>query len=142
MKLENVVNEFSQCNKCGLCLANCPISKELLLEKFSPRGRVQLARYYSQDGLELSNNYREIFARCLLCGACSVTCPSGVDLKQVFLRMREEITRYRGLHPDMKSLVHSLGECHNISEEDNEERGDWRDDLREIPDHRYEKEKA
>jgi heterodisulfide reductase subunit D len=142
MKLENIVDEFSQCNKCGLCLANCPISKELLLEKFSPRGRIQLARYYSQDGLKLSDNYREIFARCLLCGACTVTCPSGVDLKRVFLRMRKEIAEGRGLHPNMERLVDSLGECHNISEEDNEERGDWRDDVREIPDHRYEKEMA
>jgi heterodisulfide reductase subunit D len=142
MTLENMVDEFSQCNKCGLCLANCPVCKELLLEKFSPRGKIQLARYYSQGALEISDHYRDIFSKCLLCGACTVTCPSGVDLKQVFLRMREEIAKDRGLDPNMERLVDSLREYHNISEEDNEERGDWRDDLREIPDHQYVKERA
>jgi len=49
--------------------------------------------------LELSDPVRDIFAKCLLCGACNVTCPSGVDLKKVFLGMREEIAERRGFTP-------------------------------------------
>lgn len=142
MTLNNIAEEFDQCIKCGLCLASCPVCEELLLEKYTPRGKIQLARYYSQGDLELSDHYREIFARCLLCGACSVTCPSGVDLKKVFVNMREQIADKRGLHPTMEGLVKSLVAQHNISEEDNEERGEWRDFLKEVPEHMYEKERA
>jgi heterodisulfide reductase subunit D len=139
---ESIAHEFDQCIKCGLCMATCPVCKELLLEKYTPRGKIQLARYYSQGGLDLSDHYRDIFAKCLLCGACVVTCPSGVDLNKVFLGMREEITRRKGLHPKMEEVVRSLVVHHNISNEDNAERGGWRDFLRELPDHRYQKDGA
>ena len=135
MKLDILSKEFDQCIKCGLCLANCPVCKELLLEKYTPRGKIQLAKHYGQGDIDLSDHYRDIFARCLLCGACSVTCPSGVDLKKVFVSMREQIASERGLHPNMEELVKSLIESHNISDEDNLERGEWRDFLNELPAH-------
>ena len=142
MTLNNIAEEFEQCIKCGLCMATCPVCKELLLEKYTPRGKIQLARYYTKGELKPSDHAREIFAKCLLCRACSVTCPSGVDLQKVFTEMREEITRSRGPHPMMEKAVQSLVENHNISDEDNEERGDWRDDLKDLPDHMYEKDRA
>lgn len=142
MILDDIANEFDQCIKCGLCLANCPVCKLLFLEKYTPRGKVQLAKRYAAGDLEISDQYRDIFARCLLCGACTATCPSGVDQKAVFLAMREEIVKKRGLHPNVKPAVASLIENHNISDEDNEERGDWRDDIKDLPDHMYEKERA
>ena len=123
-------------------MATCPVNKELLLEKYAPRGKIQLARFYGQGELDLSDQYREIFARCLLCGSCSVSCPSGVDLNKVFVSMREEIVRKRGHHPKVEPVVESLLENHNISDEDNSERGDWRDDLKKLPDHMYEKDSA
>jgi heterodisulfide reductase subunit D len=137
-----IAEEFDQCIKCGLCLATCPVYKELLLEKYTPRGKIQLARYYSQGDLELSDHYRDIFAKCLLCGACSVTCPSGVNLKKVFLSVRDQVAHKRGLHPMMERVVQSLATNHNISDEDNEERGEWRELLKSVPDHLYEKDRA
>lgn len=142
MTLITIAEEFDQCIKCGLCLATCPVYKELLLEKYTPRGKIQLARYYSQGDLELSDHYRDIFAKCLLCGACSVTCPSGVDLKKVFLNVRDQVAHKRGLHPMMERVVQSLVTNHNISDEDNEERGEWREFLKNVPDHLYEKDRA
>jgi heterodisulfide reductase subunit D len=142
MILNEIANEFDQCIKCGLCLANCPVCKTLFFEKYTPRGKVQLAKRYAAGDLEISDHYRDIFARCLLCGACTVTCPSGVDQKVVFLKMREEIVKKQGLHPNVKAAVTSLSANHNISDEDNSERGDWRDDIRDLPRHMYEKEQT
>jgi len=142
MILNEIGNEFDQCIKCGLCLATCPVGKALFLEKYTPRGKVQLAKRYAVGDLEISKQYRDIFARCLLCGACTVTCPSGVDQKKVFLAMREEIVKKQGLHPKVEAAVKSLLANHNISDEDNAERGDWRDDIRDLPGHMYEKERA
>jgi heterodisulfide reductase subunit D len=142
MILDEIAEEFDQCIKCGLCQATCPVCKELFLEKYTPRGKVQLARYYGKGELDLSDHFRDIFARCLLCGSCSVTCPSGVDLKRIFLRMRREIAEKRGLHPAMKEAVKAVSSKRNISSEDNLERAEWRDSLKSIPDHSYEKDKA
>ena len=142
MTLNTITEEFDQCIKCGLCLATCPVYKELLLEKYTPRGKIQLARYHSQGDLDLSDHYRDIFAKCLLCGACCVTCPSGVDLKKVFLSVRDQVAHKRGLHPMMERVVQSLITNHNISDEDNEERGEWREFLKNVPDHLYEKDRA
>ena len=142
MIAETIANEFNQCNKCGLCVAACPVCRELFLEKYSPRGKIQLARFYSQGTLELSDRYRDIFSKCLLCGACSVACPSGVDLSKVFLGMREEIAAARGFQPTTERLIKSLQEHFNISGEDNAERGEWLDDLEDIPDNLIGKDRA
>lgn len=139
---KNIAEEFFQCNKCGLCAATCPIGKELLLEKYTPRGKIQLARYYNQGELDLSDHCREVFAKCLLCGACVTTCPSGVELNKVFISLREEITKKIGVHPAMEKVVQSLVVHHNISDEDNSERGEWRDFLKNLPGHRYQRDKA
>lgn len=142
MQMDLISTEFDQCIKCGLCLANCPVNHELFLEKYTPRGKVQLARRHGRGGIPLSDHYRDIFARCLLCGACSATCPSGVNLTRVFTHMRKEITERKGIFPAMKPAVDSLMTYHNISNEDNDERGDWREDMKEVPLHQYRKSKA
>jgi heterodisulfide reductase subunit D len=142
MIADKLAHEFEQCIKCGLCLATCPACKELLLEKYTPRGKVQLARFYSRGELELSDHYRDIYAKCLLCGACAATCPSGVDLKTVFLEMREKIADAKGIHPMVASAVKALAESRNISGEENVERGDWKEALRGVPEEVFAKEKA
>ena len=142
MVLNHIAGEFDQCIKCGLCQATCPVCKELLLEKYTPRGRVQLAKCYSRGDLNLSSHFRDIFARCLLCGACSVTCPSGVDLKKVFTEMRAEIGRETGLHPSMQEMVRSISAKHNISGEDNAERAEWIAQVKDVPEHTYQKNRA
>lgn len=142
MDLNLISAEFDQCIKCGLCLATCPVNHELVLEKYTPRGKIQLARRYDRGDFAVSDHYRDIFAKCLLCGACNVTCPSGVDLTKVFTHMRNEIAAEKGIHPQMDPAVQSLLQHHNISREDNEERGDWREDMDDLPDHQYEKDQA
>lgn len=142
MKLEHIAEEFDQCIKCGLCLATCPVGKELFLEKYTPRGKIQLAKFYGRESLDLSAHCRDIFAKCLLCGSCSVTCPSGVDLNKVFVSMRERIADRRGFHPRVRQALDSLLENHNISEDANQERGEWREDMRDLPADMYEKDRA
>ncbi len=142
MELGLIASEFDQCIKCGLCLANCPVNHALFLEKYTPRGKIQLARRYGKDEAVITDHYRDVFYKCLLCGACNVTCPSGVDLTEVFRHMRREICQQKGLLPAMKPAVDSLATHRNISREENEERGEWREDISDIPGHQYEKEKA
>ena len=142
MEMGLISSEFDQCIKCGLCLANCPVNHELFLEKYTPRGKIQLARRFALGEAAITDHYRDIFARCLLCGACSVTCPSGVNLTTVFTHMRKEITEKKGVSSSMKPAVDSLMMHHNISREENDERGDWLEDMSDLPDRGYRKDRA
>ena len=143
MEMGLISSEFDQCIKCGLCLANCPVNHELFLEKYTPRGKIQLARRFALGEAVITDHYRDIFARCLLCGACSVTCPSGVNLTTVFTHMRKEITEKKGVSSSMKPAVDSLMMHHNISREENDERGDWLEDMSDLPDYTgYRKDRA
>lgn len=139
---KEVADELSQCNKCGLCLATCPMAKELFLEKYTPRGKIQLSKYYSQGELDLTTHYQDIFAKCLLCKACVVTCPSGIDLNEIFIDMREEIAKKKGVHPKMEGVVQSLLGYHNISKEDNSKRVEWKDSMDDFPEHLFKKQRA
>jgi heterodisulfide reductase subunit D len=65
-----------------------------------------------------------------------------VELNKVFVSLREEITKKIGVHPMMERGVQSLVVHHNISGEDNSERGEWTDFLKNLPDHKYQKNKA
>jgi heterodisulfide reductase subunit D len=48
-----------------------------------------------------------------------------------------------GLYPEIAERVaRYIEESHNISNEDNEERGDWRDLFRDMPEHHFEKDRA
>ncbi|MCU0596721.1 MAG: (Fe-S)-binding protein [Desulfobacterota bacterium] len=139
---DNDFEGFDRCAKCGICLAQCPVYKESLLEKASPRGKIQLAKFYKEGRMSLSEGYRGIFGQCLLCGACATVCPSGMKAHEIVLRIREEIVGVRGFDDKGSRLVSSILQSHNISEEDNEERGEWREELKDLPGHRYEKERA
>ena len=71
--------EVDRCGRCGLCLAVCPVYSQLILERYSPRGKVQLAKFYEKGDLALTDRYREIFSSCLLCGACGLACANAID---------------------------------------------------------------
>ncbi len=141
MSHENL-EDIEQCTKCGICSAVCPVSKQLVIERYTPRGKIQLARFYSQNRLPLSERYREIYTKCLLCGACTTLCAGGLNPPEAVLKMRHAINREMGPDRNIKRLVDSIATCHNISAEDNEERGDWRDFMGALPEHGYRKDKA
>lgn len=96
------------CNKCGLCLATCPVYKEVLVESASPRGKVQLAKHILEGDLELSERMREILSHCLLCGSCVATCPSGVHGDQLFSGLRWRVTQRYGVDWKKKILFQVL----------------------------------
>jgi heterodisulfide reductase subunit D len=61
---------------------------------------------------------------------------------EIVLEMREEIVRERGLDDRGSRLVTSILQSRNISQEDNEERGEWREEVKVLPGDRVEKERA
>lgn len=102
------IENVHHCNKCGLCMAACPVYRELLVESFSPRGKVQLSRQVIEGQLDMTPKLREILSNCLLCGSCVATCPSGVQGDRLFSGLRWRVTQRLGVHWKKRVLFQIL----------------------------------
>ena len=66
----------------------------------------------------------------------------GISLKELWLSLRLDLV-HSGFYPKKIEMIKdNLEESHNVFAEDNEERADWVEDMREAPDHGYIKDKA
>ena len=126
--------EALHCVRCGLCLSVCPIYQHSLNETDSPRARVALLRAL-QEGLVDSptETYADVFYRCLLCGACTFTCPSGVAVDRILELTRSELTAQHLLPESLAGLEERIAVYHNISAENNDGRLIWADNLPSPP---------
>ena len=97
-----------RCNKCGFCLAHCPIYKATGVEWATARGRITLIRSALLDHqLELSEIEDPVF-NCLTCTACVDDCPGGVQTADIIFSAREELVRQRGQPWLERLLFHRL----------------------------------
>jgi heterodisulfide reductase subunit D len=122
--------EALHCVRCGLCLSVCPGYRDSLNETDSPRARVALVQALKGGLVEASTDgYTAAFFRCLLCGACTFTCPSGVAVDRILELTRGELAS-QGLLPEaLSDLDARIAQDRNISAEENEGRLIWADNL-------------
>jgi len=93
--LEKYLDQMETCSHCQFCQAACPVFKEDMLESHGARARVGLIRACLIDGeLDPSRRFKEILAKCLLCGSCAHTCPSAVPVDDIVVAARHEL--YKG----------------------------------------------
>jgi heterodisulfide reductase subunit D len=129
-----VEEEALHCVRCGLCLAVCPGYRESLDESDSPRARVALVRAVKEGLLEEpTEGFSNSFFRCLLCGACTFACPSGVAVDRILELTRGEMAGLSLLPPALAELDDRIAEYRNVSAEDNDGRLVWADNLPEPP---------
>lgn len=122
--------ESLHCVRCGLCLSVCPGYRDSLRETDSPRARVALVRAVKEGLLEApTDEYSTAFFRCLLCGACTFVCPSGVAVDRILELTRGELAS-QGLLPEaLSDLDARIARYRNISAEANDGRLIWADNL-------------
>jgi len=127
-------DDYLQCIRCGLCLSVCPLYRLTLKESDSPRARVALLRAVREGLVEQpSGDTAASFFRCVLCGACTFACPSGVTVDRILELTRGEMSDL-GLAPEpLVALGDRIAERHNISGEPNENRLMWADNLPSRP---------
>ncbi|MDY7041592.1 MAG: (Fe-S)-binding protein [Chloroflexota bacterium] len=122
------------CIRCGLCLSVCPAYRESLTETDSPRARVALVRALKEGLLEAPTDvYSSAFFRCLLCGACTFVCPSGVAVDRILELTRGELADLGLLPEALSDLDARIAEYRNISAEANDGRLIWVDNLPDPP---------
>ena len=134
--------EVAKCTRCGFCLPNCPIYLVEKKESSTPRGRNAITRAVIEKRLEWSPETEKSIFSCLGCGACTAACFPKVQTRELVFRNRECLVG-EGLYPKIADRVAQfLDESHNITDDDNEERGEWREFMKDLPEHAFEKEHA
>ncbi|UCE51791.1 MAG: (Fe-S)-binding protein [Desulfobacterales bacterium] len=135
-------DEVAKCNKCGFCLPSCPTYIIEKKESSSPRGRNAITRFAIENKLELNKDTERSIFTCLGCGACTAVCLSGVETKNLIFRDRE-CQVGEGFYPKIADrLVKTLEGTHNISDDDNEDRAEWQELIKDLPEDAFEKENA
>lgn len=134
--------EVVKCNRCGFCLPNCPIYLVRRVESASPRGRNAITRAVIEGRLAWSPEIEKSIFSCLGCGACTVACFPSLRTKDVVFQDRECLVD-EGLYPEIADrLAKHVAENYNISNEDNEDRDEWRELLKDVPEEILYKERA
>ena len=99
--------ELAQCSGCGVCLSResdlrmCPVFRAVGEELGSSRAKANILRLWATGQLEKrdfeSPEFRKFLDLCVNCKACSLECPSGVDVSKLMAAARAEYVRRRGL---------------------------------------------
>ncbi len=86
---EEKIKALERCNKCGFCLAHCPIYKVTGIEWAGARGRIALIHSALLEGtLNIKELIDPVF-NCLTCNACVDDCPAGVQTSDIIFNTRE-----------------------------------------------------
>ncbi|NWF52480.1 MAG: (Fe-S)-binding protein [Nitrospirae bacterium] len=88
MENESYLHELMKCVRCGSCKAYCPTYEEEITESMGARGRLVLLYELSMGHIKPSYRLIDRIFSCILCGACSGTCPLGIDIKEVIYHGR------------------------------------------------------
>ncbi len=135
-------DEVAKCNRCGFCLPNCPIYKVQGVESASPRGRNAITRAVMEGRLTWGPEIEKSVFSCLGCGACTAACFPSLKTKEMVFQDRECLV-HEGFYPKIADrLAKYVEESYNISDEDNEERDEWRENLKHVPESVFDKKRA
>jgi len=148
--------EIDACTRCGECLRYCPVYIEREEEAINPRGKIQAIKRFirSQYGIwakifgpkKLSEDqlkkFSEMVYRCTLCGECGTVCPVSIHSKDLWIGLREVLVELGYYPKEFDTLKKNVLTEHNISGLDNEGRIEWLEAMGDLPEHRYQKEKA
>jgi heterodisulfide reductase subunit D len=148
--------ELEACTNCQVCSDVCPAVSASQLGEFSAIYRIKGLKQIlkSRTGLlhrilrtkgpsqEQWEQFSDTVFHCTLCGNCQEVCPVGIQLKDLWLSLRHDLV-HSNFYPEKVEMIRdNLEESRNVFAEDNEERADWVEDMRDAPDHGYLKDQA
>jgi len=148
--------EMGACTNCQACTDVCPAvsaaSDGELSAVYRMKGLQTLLKQRTglfrrlfgkkPPGKEDLKHFSDTVFRCTLCGNCQEVCPVGIHLKDLWLALRQDMVHSESYPKKINMIRDNLAEDHNVFAEDNEERAEWVDDMRDPPDDGYIREKA
>ncbi len=114
---EELTGELEKCNGCGLCLTRsdqlrfCPVYRAVGEELASSRAKANVLRFWTTGQMDdkdfESPEFRKFLDLCVNCKACSIECPSGVDVSKLVGAARAKYAKRKGLTIPQKVLSNS-----------------------------------
>ena len=108
------------CNRCGYCHAVCPTYR---ITKFDEsevaRGRLQILKRvitkWDEIKKDINADFIAHFYHCLLCGACVLNCPAGIDVPEIVIAGRKWITDKGFIPPkELNDATMKISKFNNI----------------------------
>lgn len=90
-ELPPVKDQLMKCVRCGKCRSVCPVFYEVKNETVAPRGHVFMVQMLRDNIVEPTKDVNDRLTSCLLCEACTVSCPSGIDIHELNAAARSYI---------------------------------------------------
>ncbi len=148
--------EMGACTNCQTCIDVCPAVcaasdgelsavyrmkglQELLKQRTGLFRRLFRKKPPTQEDLK---RFSDTVFRCTLCGKCQEICPVGIHLKDLWLSLRQDMVHSKSYPKKINMIRDNLAEDHNVFAEDNEERAEWVEDMRDPPDDNYIKDRS
>jgi heterodisulfide reductase subunit D len=149
--------ELDACTRCGECRIWCPtFAEKASLEAITPFKKIEalrgflrrqhgwLARLRGRTAIDEAD--LEAFAAgvydCTLCARCYQVCPVGIEMRSLWIAMREQLVDL-GRHPALMDRLRDTVTTHyNISGDPNESRLGWTANMAAVPGGLDRKEKA
>lgn len=149
--------EMTACTKCRQCADVCPAvdasNDAEVSSLYRMKGLQQIIKSRSAGWVkkllrvqdltsEEWQQFSETVYRCTLCGRCQEVCPVGINLKDLWLSLREDLVS-TGFYPKKINMIRdNLEESKNVFSEEQDERAEWVEDMDEPPDDLFCKDKA
>jgi heterodisulfide reductase subunit D len=148
--------EIDSCTNCRLCADACPATsaaqdgelsaiwrmdalKQILKGRSSLFHKFIKSRRTSEDYLK---HFSDTSFKCTLCGNCQEVCPVGINLRDLWISLRQDMV-HSSIYPKKIDMIReNMEQAHNVFGEENDERTDWVEDMRNPPDNGYIKDKA
>lgn len=144
------------CTNCCVCADVCPavaaaedgqlsgVYRLAEMRKIMRSRAGMLRRLFGRKTLseEQLKQFSETVYRCTLCGRCQQACPSGILLRDLWLSLRQDLVHSAAYPEKVDMIRENVAGSHNVFDEDNDERADWVDDLRDPPDDGHVKDQA
>jgi heterodisulfide reductase subunit D len=140
--------ELDACTRCGECRLWCPtFAEKESLEAITPFTKIDTLRDFlrrqngllarirrrTQIGDEELAAYAEGVYDCTLCARCYQVCPVGIDMRSLWIAMREQLVAL-DLHPELMNQLRDTVTTHyNISGDPNENRLGWTANMAQVP---------
>ena len=148
--------EMGACTNCQFCAQVCPTVtasqdgnlsavfridglKKILRSRHPLFRKLFRSKQLSEDQWK---HFSDTVFKCTLCGHCQEVCPVGIQLKELWVSLRQDMV-HSEFHPaKLKRIRDHLEEDHNVFGEDEEERAEWVEDLRDPPQDLYIRDQA
>ena len=87
----------NQCDRCGACLAACPLYAAAGRESSVARGKIAVARAILENALPADSAAKQQMDFCLLCKSCTAACPNKVPTDEIMALARQRFADEKGV---------------------------------------------